>query len=580
MKGSFIQAGVFILLLLTGSSCKENNHVPSTLLIQEMNLKRGEVISCGPADQEFGSLAFEITGSPQAKKDFMLALKLLHSFEYDEAEKVFAGIIDKDPKCAMAYWGVAMSNFHALWAPPTAAELNKGAKAIAIANTIKNKSARESAYIAAIEAYYENYETRDHRNRCLQFEKAMEQLRDKYPGDYEAAIFYTLALNAAADPADKSFTKQKKAGEILNALYPGQPNHPGIVHYIIHTYDSPELAVMGLEAARRYASIAPSSAHALHMPSHIFTRLGLWEECVQSNLASVNSAQCYAKLTGIKGHWDEELHGLDYLMYAYLQRGQNYLAKKQLAYVDSIQEIHPANFKVAYAVAAIPSRYVLENKNWSEAVTLKLPQKNFSWETFPWQKSIIHFTRIMGAVHTGKKDIAGNELKQLKQLHDELVKQEDDYKAGQILIQIKTAEAWMYFMDGKPDLALTEMSLAADLEEKTEKHPVTPGEVIPARELLGDLLMQMNKWDKALEAYEANLKKHPNRFNGLYGAGLAAEQSGNLGKAKLYYGQLMKVANPANSNRPELIIANRFLEEQSHNDYMTASSVEMNVLRK
>ncbi|HZF63896.1 MAG TPA: hypothetical protein VEZ55_05415, partial [Chitinophagaceae bacterium] len=383
MKSAIMHAACFLLLSLIGFSCKDKNAVAVAVLIKEMNLKRGGVISCGSADKEFGSLTFEITGNQEVRKDFTLALKLLHSFEYDEAEKVFAGIIDKYPQCAMAYWGVAMSNFHALWAPPTEAELEKGAKAIEIANSIAEKSKRESAYIASIASYYDNYEKTDHRSRCLQFEKAMEHLQAKYPADKEAAIFYALALNAAADPADKSFAKQKKAGAILNTLYPDQPNHPGIVHYIIHTYDAPELANMGLSAARRYASIAPSSAHALHMPSHIFTRLGLWEECVSSNLASVNSAQCYAKSAGIKGQWDEELHGLDYLMYAYLQRGQNDAAKKQLEYLDTMQEIYPANFKVAYALAAMPSRYVLENKNWSKAVALKLPQKNFSWEAFP-----------------------------------------------------------------------------------------------------------------------------------------------------------------------------------------------------
>ncbi len=561
MKVALMHAAFFIFLSLIGFSCNDKDTAPSAVLIKDMNLKRGEVISCGPADKEFGSLAFEITGNPKAKKDFTLALKLLHSFEYDEAEKVFAAVIDKDPQCAMAYWGVAMSNFHALWAPPTEAELTKGAKAIEIANSITKKSERESDYIAAIASYFENYEKTDHRSRCLQFEEAMEGLRTKYPDDKEAAIFYALALNAAADPGDKSFGKQKKAGDILNALYPGQPNHPGIVHYIIHTYDSPELANMGLSAARRYASVAPSSAHALHMPSHIFTRLGLWEECVSSNLASVSSAQCYAKSTGIKGHWDEELHGLDYLMYAYLQRGQNDLAKKQLAYLDSMKEIHPANLKVAYAFAAMPSRYVLENKAWGEAVTLKLPQKNFSWEAFPWQKAIIHFTRIMGAVHTGNKEVAGTELEELRSLHDVLVKQKDAYKAGQVEIQIYTAEAWMHFKEGENNEALAKMRLAANLEDKTEKHPVTPGEVIPAKEMLGELLLHMNKWDTALVAFEAALKKHPNRFNALYGAAQAAERSCNLEKAKFYYEQLINVANQGNLNRVEFKTAKQFLKQ-------------------
>ena len=558
MKIALIPA-VYFLLSFTCISCQEKSSAPSAVLIQGMDLKRGDVISCGPDDQQLGTLSFEMTCNENVSSQFSLALKLLHSFEYDEAEKVFASIIDKNPECAMAYWGVAMSNFHPLWAPPTEAELKKGAKAIEIANSIKQKSKRESAYIAAIASYYANYQKTDHRTRCLNFEKAMEQLHADYPDDKEASVFYALALNAAADPTDKTFAKQKKAGDILLALYPGQPDHPGIVHYIIHTYDAPELAHLGLNAARRYASIAPSSAHALHMPSHIFTRLGLWSECISSNLASVNSAQCYAQSTGIKGHWDEELHGLDYLMYAYLQRGQNDLAKKQLEYLDTIQEIHPANFKVAYAFAAIPARYVLENKNWSNAVNLKFFEKNFSWKEFPWQKAIVHFTRIMGAVHTKNKEVATIELDTLKQLHQELLKQKDSYKAGQVEIQIKTAEAWMHFMEGQNEAALQQMNLAANAEDKTEKHPVTPGEVIPAREMLGDLLMEMNKWDNALEVYEINLKKHPNRFNALYGAAQAAERAGNMNKAKLYYEQLLSVANQSNSMRPEIKTARQFL---------------------
>jgi hypothetical protein len=332
MKLTSTNRAYLIFLSLIGFCCQEKAAAPSALSISDLKLKRGEVVSCGPGDKQFGSLDFKVTCHPKAVQDFALAVKLLHSFEYDEAEKVFADVIEKDPQCAMAYWGVAMSNFHALWAPPSDDELKKGAKAIEIARSIKGKSDREASYIEAIAAFYKDYATIDHRSRCLAFEEAMHRLRERYPEDHEASIFYALALNAAADPADKSFSKQKKAGQILNALYKSQPNHPGVIHYIIHTYDSPELAGLALPAARKYASVAPSSAHALHMPSHIFTRLGLWEECISSNKASVDAAQCYAESAGIKGHWDEELHGLDYLMYAYLQRGQNHLAKNQLNY--------------------------------------------------------------------------------------------------------------------------------------------------------------------------------------------------------------------------------------------------------
>jgi tetratricopeptide (TPR) repeat protein len=397
------QLVVYILFLLISFSCTQKKEVPSKEMINEMKLKRGQVISCGPDDKQFGSLEFETSCSGKVKEDFNLAIKLLHSFEYDEAEKVFSKIIDQEPQCAMAYWGVAMSNFHALWAPPSDTELKKGAKAIQIAQSITQKTKREEAYINAIAAFYNNWDKLDHRTRCINFEKAMENLYSGFPNDKEIAVFYALALTAASDPADKSLTKQKKAGIILNSLYPGKPNHPGIVHYIIHTYDSPELAEMALPAARKYASVAPGSAHALHMPSHIFTRLGLWDESINSNIASVSSAQCYAEEAGIKGHWDEELHGLDYLMYAYLQKGDNTMAKKQWDYLNTIHEVEPVNFKVLYAFAAIPSRYVLENKLWKEAATLKIHPANFPWQKYPWQMAIINFTRLLGLLHKRTK---------------------------------------------------------------------------------------------------------------------------------------------------------------------------------
>ncbi|MBL7743922.1 MAG: hypothetical protein JNN00_10655 [Chitinophagaceae bacterium] len=316
-SGHLLLLPVILFALL---SCKEKKTAPSKELISQLDLKRGNIITCGPPGQQLGKVDFEMSCDQQTKQDFNTALALLHSFEYDESEKAFSKIIDASPGCAMAYWGVAMSNFHPLWMPPSEAELQKGAKAIEIANLIDNKSERESGYINAIGAYYKDRGKTDHRTRCLRFEKAMEELYKRYPEDKEAGIFYALALDASADPSDKTFANQKKAGAILSALYPAGPDHPGIIHYIIHTYDYPGLADLALPAARKYAKIAPSSAHALHMPSHIFTRLGLWDECIESNKVSVSSAKCYAESAGIKGHWDEELHGLDYLVYAYLQK--------------------------------------------------------------------------------------------------------------------------------------------------------------------------------------------------------------------------------------------------------------------
>ena len=552
----------YIIAFLFALVACDKNKVPAPETIAAINLKTGDIVVCGPAEKQFGTVAFETSCSDRVKKDFELALALLHSFEYDEAEKVFAEIIKDEPDCAMAYWGVAMSNFHPLWNPPTPGELEKGVKATAVAKSLSKTSERESQYIDAMADFYNEAKVTSHADRCANFEKAMEDIHKQYPEDKEAAIFYALALNGAADPRDKSFTKQKKAGSILENLYPNERNHPGIVHYVIHSFDSPELATLALAAAREYASIAPSSAHAQHMPSHIFTRLGLWEECINSNLVAASSAKCYAENSGIKGHWDEELHALDYLEYGYLQKGDNTLAKEQRDYLKTIKEVSPVNFKVAYAFAAMPSRYVLENKLWREAAALELYGENLDWEKFPWQKAIHHFARVLGSVHIGDIDAAKAELKTLTLLHDALAARKNAYEANQVQIQMKASEAWIRLKEGKNSEALALMTEAVEMEEATQKHPVTPGEVLPARELLGDMFMEMNDPRKALEAYEEDLKTHPNRFNGLYGAGLAAEKLGNDEKANTYYNQLLKVAS-SNSDRPELAAAKKYLKKKS-----------------
>ena len=546
------------LILLLPLSCKVKDKNVSAEEINAIHLKRGDVVLCGPPDKQFGSVRFETSCSEKVKQDFNLAMALLHSFEYDEAEKSFAKVIDEEPGCAMAYWGVAMCNFHPLWAPPTPSEFEKGSKAIEIGRELNKKSARESGYIEAIAELYKDADRLDHHTRCVNYEKAMERMYRKYSQDKEAAIFYALALDAAADPTDKSFANQRKAGAILNSVYPGEPDHPGIVHYIIHTYDYPGLAEMALPAARKYASIAPASAHAQHMPSHIFTTLGLWDESIRSNLISTSSAKCYAENSGMKAHWDEELHGMDYLVYAYLQKAETGLAKEQWDYLKTIRETYPVSFKVAYAFAAIPARCLLENKMWKDAARLELHPATFPWEKFPWQRAIIHFTRLLGFVHTGKADSAETELGNLKLLYDVLVKEKDLYKANQVEIQIKASEAWIDLEKGGKAAALNLMRTAADMEDAYEKSPVTPGAVIPARELLGDMLMQMGYAKKALEAYQDDLKRHPNRFNGLFGAGLAAEKSGDAGEAGFYYRQLSDIS-AGNSTRPELAAAKHFL---------------------
>lgn len=549
------------LLLFTSyaiNACNQSSSKPSKEVIDELDLKSGQVISCGPPEKEFGQVDFEMTCNQNVKGDFNTAVELLHSFEYAEAEKVFSKIIEVAPECAMGYWGVAMCSFHPLWEPPTDADLRKGAKAIEIGNSIQRKSERESEYIDAVAAYYLNWNITNPDVRARNFEKAMEQLHAKYPDDKEAAIFYALSLDAAANPMDKSYANQKKAGEILNALYIKEPNHPGIIHYIIHTYDYPQIASLGLDAAQRYARVAPSSSHALHMPSHIFVRLGLWDDCIKSNIQSVSAAKCYAESSGIKAHWDEELHGLDYLVYAYLQKGDNSSARDQLKYINGIDSVYPLNFKSAYTFAAVPCRVALENKNWKEAANVQL-HRNFPWYKFPWQESIIHFTRLLGNAHLGNMEAAKVELDKLNELHDALEKLTDINRTKAVAIQIKAGEAWVELAKGKKSEALSLMKNAADMEDSTSKHPVTPGEVRPARELFADMLLQLKENDKALQAYETVLQNNPNRFNSLYGAAVASQRKGDVNKAASYFKQLIGIAD-LHSERSELLDAMDFLK--------------------
>jgi tetratricopeptide (TPR) repeat protein len=538
--------------------CGHRDPVVPRDLLGGLDLKRGEIISCGASGKDFGFVDFDMSCDSKVKDDFNVAMELLHSFEYDESEKIFAKIIDASPSCAMAYWGVAMCNFHPLWGTPTDNELQKGTRAIAIARSFTRPTRRESAYINAAGEFFSDWKVTVHVQRCIQFQKAMEQIYLAYPGDREAAIFYALALVAAADPSDKSFSNQKKAGSILEKMYPAEPNHPGILHYLIHTYDYPGLANLALPAARKYASVAPSSAHALHMPSHIFTRLGLWDECISTNLRSTEAATCYAQAAGINGHWDEELHGLDYLVYAYLQKGDNDLAKEQLRYLGTIRRVYPVNFKVAYAFAAIPARVALENRNWKEAAGLEVFPENFPWNKFPWQLAITHFARLMGSARSGNPLMAETELHILTSLYDTLQNQKDSYKSGQVAIQIKTGQAWIKWQKGEKENALDLMREAVSLEENTEKNPVTPGEVIPAAEWLGDMLSLNQEPDAALAAYELELGRSPNRFNGLYGAAKAAEKSGKREKASYYFRQLLTIADTSRSGRPEIAEAKSF----------------------
>jgi len=524
--------------------------------LSNIDLLRGDIALCG--DPEFGELSFTISCKNSSRETFNLAVSLLHSFEYNEAEKTFVKILDADPECAMAYWGVAMSIYHALWFAPSDIELEKGSDILKVAESAP-RTAREQEYLDAIGAFYDDWETLDHATRALKVEKEMEQIYQNHPDDTEAAIFYALALKSTADRSDMTYANQRKAGKILEAIFPDQPDHPGIAHYIIHNYDNPELAQLALPTARRYAEIAPASAHAQHMPSHIFTRLGLWQESINTNINSAGSAVCYAEAVNMDGHWKEEIHAIDYMVYAYLQQGDNVRAREQYDYLLGMSKFSSNSTAVAYPLVAIPARMALENRDWATAAGLELPSIEFAWDEHPWEKSLMYFARALGASHTEEFDLARQDIAVLQSLNQELLDMSDSYSANQVMIQIKACQAWLSFAEGHHEEALTLMQESADMESRTAKHPVTPGEVLPASELLGDMLLAMDKPQEALNAYEVNLKGHPNRFNGIYGAAIASQMLADKQNATMYFEMLLALDASSTSQRPELDEARTYM---------------------
>jgi hypothetical protein len=520
---------------------------------------------------ELGRVNFPVTCTPQARRQFNRAVAWLHSFEYEEAEKVFTEVAATDPRCGMAHWGIAMSNYHPIWAPPSVAELKKGLNAIEKAKSVGARTERELDYIAAIEFFYKDSDKLDHRTRALAYGEAMERLYRRYPSDSEADVFYALTLIAKGMmTGDKSYANEKKAAQILNRVLAREPRHPGVAHYLIHSYDYPALALLALPAARSYAKIAPASAHAQHMPSHIFTRLGLWQEAIRSNIDAKASAKAYAVRNGMPGAWDEQLHAMDYLAYAYLQGAQDKHAWAVLDELYQIRKAEPENFKVAYAFTAIPARYALERRRWDEAAELTMrqgPLGTFPWQRFRWAEAHIHFARAVGAARAGDTASARHEVEKLAAIRQALTEIKGDFDwAKQVEIERQVASAWLAYAEGKHGESLRLMTAAAELDDATEKHPVTPGSVLPAREQLGELLLELKRPLAALQAFEASLRRAPNRFNGLYGAARAAKLAADQKKAKTYYGKLVTLCRQADSIRPEIEEAKAFLASMNVKD--------------
>lgn len=556
-KNSLLVLSILALYFTIG--CQNKKSSPPELV--DIDLLRGDIILCG--SDQFGEVSFSLSCSYETRETFDLAVSLLHSFEYEEAEKAFVKVMDTDPECVMAYWGVAMSISHSLWRQVDKSYLEKGSKLVEIANKLPTGE-REKGYLDAISVYYKDYETLDEKTRASLYEKKMEAIYKKNNDDNEAAVFYALALRAAADRSDTSYSKQKKAGKILEDLFIEEPNHPGIAHYIIHNYDYPELAHMALATARKYASIAPASSHAQHMPSHIFTQLGLWDESIESNVNSASSAKCYAESSGMEGHWANETHAMGYLVYAYLQKGDNKNANEQYQYMKTMYKLHPFNIAgIAITFADIPARMVLENKKWKDAANLEWHDSELKWDSFPKQKSILHFTRALGAARTNDFILAENEIEILKTLEQELLGNDDKRVARFSLIvmrRIKIAQAWVHLANENNEKALVLMKEAADMEDATKKR--APAEVIPARELLADMLLELNNSTEALEMYEISLKRNPNRFNGIYGSAIAAKNLGDQKKATKYFEELLKLAEGVDSDRAELEEAREYLRQK------------------
>jgi hypothetical protein len=520
---------------------------------QEMDQHKHEM------GEQLGRVNFSVSCNSAAQQQFNRAVALLHSFWYEEAAKGFVEVTKTDPKCGMGYWGIAMSSYHPVWAPPVAAELRNGSAAVLQANVVGAETPRERDYIAAMAAFYRDADKLDHRTRALAYEKAMEQLHLSYPKDDEAAVFYALALLGTALPTDKSYANQKKAGAILNQVLLSEPDHPGVTHYLIHSFDYPALAPLALAAARSYAKIAPSAPHALHMPSHIFTRLGLWQESIESNIASAAAAKNYAAKMHPGTASFNQLHAMDYLTYAYLQTAQDRQAKAIVDETYAIKKVDDATFAAAYAFSAVPARYAFERRQWSEAAALKVYPADFPWNNFRYAEAMIYFARAVGSSRIGDTAGANKDIEHLRSIQKSLSDAKENYWATQVEIERRAASAWLAHAEGKQEEALQLMRSAADLEDSTEKHPVTPGPIVPARELLGDLLLELRQPQQALKEFEASLLVSPNRFNGLYGAAKSAELSGDRKKARTFYAQLTTLGEHSDGTRPELQAAKVFL---------------------
>jgi tetratricopeptide (TPR) repeat protein len=500
---------------------------------------------------KLGKVEFQTSCKPAAQAQFNRAMLYQHSFWYRASQRAFEEALKTDPGCSMAHWGIALSLLWNPHVPPPAKNLVDGAAAIQKAKAAPPKTQRERDYIEALGEMYKDHEKVDHRTRMQNYSDALAKLAAANPKDDEAQIFYALSLNTSASPADKTFANQLKGAAILEKIAARSSQHPGVAHYLIHLYDYPAIADKGLDAARRYAKIAPDSPHALHMPSHIFTRVGYWKDSIASNASAARAAK-----ETKEPH--DQLHAMDYLVYAHLQLGQEKKAQAVIDEMKTVSGFTETFIPGPYAMAASPARFAVERGDWKQAAQLEVRAN-----PLPHVQAVSHFARALGAARSGNPEAAKADIAKLEALGNALREKKDAYWSGQVDIQRQASTAWVLHAEGKSDEALAMLAAAADAEDKTDKHPVTPGPLAPAREQYATMLLERGQAKPALDAFEATIKKEPNRLLTYIGAARAAAKSGNAAKARQYYGKAVELASGADTVWPEVAEARAFVGKKS-----------------
>ena len=499
-----------------------------------------------------GTVNFPVSCTPEAQQRFNTAASLLYSFYWERVDAAVTDVLAADPNCAMAYWVKAVASLdNALGSPPTPQKEREGWAAVLMAKQLGAKTQRERDYVGAVEIAFRLHDTVPFTKRAAAYEKALEHLYLRYPADSEAAVLYAFWLQVTADRNDQTYAQQLESAKILEKVYTAQPQHPGAAHFLIHAYDFPAIAAQGLDAARHYASIAPDSPHALHMPSHIFSRVGQWQDSIDTNVRSRAAAK----------QDRDAYHALDYMVYAALQLGRDAQVREWVDFVANAPKPDEGTRQVAYAVAAIPARYALERGKWEDAAQLRLhpTPADFDWKPFPEGEAVNAYARGLGAARNGNADAAKAEIARLIGLRAAMTAQKKDYWVEQANIQVDAVTAWVARAEGRNGDALELMKAAADREDRTEEHIMMPGRVIPVREMLGELLLDLGQPALAVSAFEQALQSDPNRLRSLHGAARSAELSGDREKAARFYAQLLRQAGPQASDREELRHARDFV---------------------